>query len=110
MRAMGRVTRVVGLTIESAGPAASVGGGWLLGGRDGRICRSEVVGFHGSRILTMPVDRVDSIRLGDAVVALGSAPGVHVGEHLLGRVLDSLGASVDGGGPVARGEWRPLQA
>jgi flagellum-specific ATP synthase len=110
MRAVGHVSRVVGLTIESAGPPASVGEECLLTGRDGRISRAEVVGFTGHRVFSMPLDRADSIRFGDRLVALRSSPGIHVSDSLLGRVLDPTGSPVDGGPRVSRGEWRALHA
>ena len=113
LRAVGRVVRVVGLTIESAGPVASVGEECLITeGGEGRtaIRRAEVVGFTGHRVFTMPVDRADAIRYGDAIVALRSSPGIHVSSELLGRILDSTGQLIDSGRPVTRGEWRPLHA
>ena len=113
IRAVGSVSRVVGLTIESDGPASSVGEECLItdqSGRSGKICRAEVVGFNGHRVLTMPVDRADAIRYGDPVVALRSRPGVHVSDDLLGRTLDATGALIDGLGPCVRGEWRSLHA
>ncbi len=110
IRAVGRVTRVVGLTIECLGPAASVGEECLLAGRGGRTCRAEVVGFTGHRVFAMPVDRSESIRFGDRVVALRSRPGIHVSDAILGRVLDAEGRPADGLGDPVRGDWRPLHA
>ena len=110
VRSVGRVTRVVGLTIESQGPAASVGEECLLTGRNGRTCRGEVVGFVGHRVFSMPVDRAQAMRFGDGVVALRSSPGVHVSDALLGRVLDATGRPTDGLGRSPRGAWRPLAA
>ena len=57
-RAEGVVRRAVGLAVESDGPPASLGEECLLLGADGEtLSRAQVVGFSGSRVFTMPVER-----------------------------------------------------
>jgi flagellum-specific ATP synthase len=92
------VLRVVGLAVESQGPACSVGEDCLLLGADGSVLsRAQVVGFSGSRVFTMPVDRLHGLAVGARVVALGQRPTVGVGPHLLGRVVDADGKPLEGG-------------
>lgn len=49
------------------------------------------------------------IEEGDEVKALGKLLSVPVGEAVLGRVLDPLGNPLDGKGPVATSESRPVE-
>jgi flagellum-specific ATP synthase len=96
-RSEGVVLRVVGLTVESQGPACSVGEECLLLAADGSVLtRSQVVGFSGNRVFTMPIDNVQGLAVGARVVALGRRPKVGVGPHLLGRALDADGKPLDG--------------
>ncbi len=50
-----------------------------------------------------------TIEEGDEVKALGRLLSVPVGEAVLGRVLDPLGNPLDGKGPVATSETRPVE-
>lgn len=49
------------------------------------------------------------IREGDTVKRTGRIVSVPVGEALLGRVVDALGAPIDGKGPVKTSETRPIE-
>ncbi len=49
------------------------------------------------------------IREGDTVKRTGRIVSVPVGEALLGRVVDALGAPIDGKGPVKTKETRPIE-
>jgi len=49
------------------------------------------------------------IREGDQVKRTGRIMEVPVGEALLGRVVNSLGLPVDGNGPIATTEFRPVE-
>ena len=110
-RAEGSVVRVVGLAVESRGPACSVGEECLLLDRDGELmCRAQVVGFTDSRVYTMPIDHVHGLTVGSRVVALGRRPRIGVGPHLLGRVLDADGRPLDGSPLPHPGCTYPLEA
>lgn len=109
IRLVGSVTRAVGLVLESAGPAVSVGDLCYLEGREGECDTPlEVVGFRDHTVLSMPLGRMPAVRAGDAVVAAGAAAEVGVGEALLGRVIDALGRPLDGRGPIAVDANYPL--
>ena len=51
----------------------------------------------------------DEIKEGDEVRATGRIVEVPVGDALLGRVVDALGAPVDGKGPIATTKTRPVE-
>src|SRR5271165_2857757 len=99
----GRVTQVVGNLVESAGPPCCLGECCEIRDSGGHIYAGEVVGFRGSTVLTMPLEKPSGIRYGDAISARGERPSLAVGDDLLGRVIDGAGQSLDGLGPyVAR--------
>jgi len=105
----GKVTQVVGLVIESAGPAVSIG----------RLCRvenndsdekmlAEVVGFRDNRILLMPLGPISGITPGAIVTSTADSLRVPVGPELVGRVIGGLGQPIDGKGPILTSVTRSL--
>ena len=92
----GRVEKVVGLTIESRGPAAHVGDICRIHSDDGRVSPCEVVGFREDTVLLMPLGFVDGLAPGSEVEAVGDSFSIGVGENLMGRVLNGLGEPIDG--------------
>lgn len=111
IRRAGRVTRSVGLAIESTGPRVAVGEECRLESGEGRLLTLlEVIGFEGAKVYSMPVDPVRGLRPGDRVVATDRHPRVAVGDALLGRVLDGDGRPIDGLGPLATGRSAGIHA
>ena len=98
---MGRVIEANGQTVESEGPLCSVGECCDVVEADGTRHPAEVIGFRGSHVLAMPLNEIRGIQYGDCVQAAGERPSLHVGDALLGRVIDALGRPLDGL-PVAR--------
>lgn len=93
----GKVSKLIGLTIESIGPAVEVGEVCLIYPMKGNNpIVSEVIGFKGEVVLLMPLGEMSGIGPGSKVVATGQTLHVNVGENLLGRVLDGLGDPIDG--------------
>jgi flagellum-specific ATP synthase len=104
VRWQGRVTQVIGQLVESEGPFCSVGELCEVIDTHGRIFPGEIVGFRGTTVLSMPLERPTGIRYGDQVVAWGARPTMRVGDALLGRVIDGMGVPLDSLGPYqARG-------
>lgn len=100
MRVNGKVTQVVGLTIESQGPEVKLG----------EICHlypantkepiiAEVVGFRENKVLLMPLGELTEIGPGCDVVATGRSLDVKVGPEILGSILDGLGRPYQGSLP-----------
>lgn len=102
VQARGRVAKVIGLVIESEGPAVSVGEVCRIqsarGGGESTL--AEVVGFRDHHVLLMPLGDLQGIHPGCDVIATGSPLRVPVGPGLLGRVMDALGRPIDGKGPL----------
>lgn len=92
----GYVSQVIGLTIESVGPAVKLGEMCKIYSLKGtEPILSEVVGFKEKKVLLMPLGEMEGIGPGSKVEALGITMQVTVGEELLGRVLDGLGNPID---------------
>ncbi len=101
-RSEGRVSKVIGLTVESVGPRISVGDlAWIetVNGSTRKRIPAEVVGFRDEFVLLMPVEHLAGIRPGARVIPAGRMS-VNVGDGLLGRVVDGIGRPVDGGEPL----------
>ncbi|HEV2709768.1 MAG TPA: FliI/YscN family ATPase [Edaphobacter sp.] len=92
----GRVVEANGQTIEAEGPLCSVGECCEILDGDGRRHRAEVIGFRGRHVLAMPLEATQGIRYGDTLRAMGVTPGIGVGEEMEGRILNALGAPLDG--------------
>ena len=105
----GRVLDLVGQTIESSGPLASVGECCEIKDQFGHAHLAEVIGFRGSNVLSMPVESTEGIRYGNRVEALGVHPEIEVGPALMGRVLNALGAPIDEGRLPAVSTKLPLE-
>lgn len=109
LRSVGRVTRSVGLVIESQGPAVSVGDLCYLSSANGdRSTLLEAVGFRDNHLLLMPLGQMPPVRAGDLVVAAGVNSEIVVGEELLGRTIDALGRPLDELGGILSPERYPL--
>ncbi len=71
---------------------------------------AEVVGFREGRTLLMPLGELQGIGPGTKVLPTGAPFRVPVGPQLLGRVIDGLGAPLDGLGAVTRNPSPALPA
>lgn len=98
---LGRVTGVIGLTIQSRGPKPAIGELCRLspGTGNGGLW-AEAVGFRDRQVLLMPLGDLDGIGPGWEVRGTGGPLPVAVGSGLLGRVLNGLGRPLDGLGPL----------
>jgi flagellum-specific ATP synthase len=105
----GRVSKIVGLTVEASGPASKIGD----------ICRiyamnmekyipSEVVGFRDNNVILMPFGNLEGIGLGSYVVFTKKPLHVPVGRNLIGRVVDALGNPFDDQEPPVPEAFYPV--
>ena len=98
VKELGKVVKVVGLTIESLGPACKLNDLCKITSKDGtQEVLAEVVGFRDNRVLLMPFESVEGIGLGATVENTQEPLKVYVGDELLGCALDGLGRRLDGG-------------
>jgi len=97
----GKVSKVVGLTIESIGPEVNMGEiCYIHTTKSKKAINAEVVGFKDNKVLLMPLGEMSGIGPGNKVVAKDEVLRVAVGDMLKGRILDGMGNPIDSGGPV----------
>jgi len=99
-RIEGRITRMIGLTIEAVGIKCAVGECCYIELSAEQSVEAEVVGFSGDRIYLMPLYPIEGLQAGTRVVASSDSGKVPVGMNLLGRVLNGVGKPIDGKGPL----------
>ena len=96
----GRVSRVVGLMIESQGPESSIGDVCKIhinSSKNGHsVIFAEVVGFKEEIVILMPYTNIREISTGCLVEGTNSPLEIKVGPDLIGKVLDSMGNPIDG--------------
>ena len=98
LRITGRLNRMIGLTLESAGCRAAIG----------EKCYAEVVGFSGDKSFLMPSGDVRGLLPGARILPTGRSYMANVGDNLLGRVIDSNGIPLDDLGPIGKTHQVPL--
>ena len=105
----GKLTRVVGLTLEAVGCRAAIGSLCSVE-TDNGLMDAEVVGFDGDKLFLMPSEQVTGIIPGAKVTPLNETQGIPVGMELLGRVLDGVGKPIDGKGEIITGQTTSFTA
>ncbi len=95
-KSLGKVVKIVGLTIESIGPKANLYDLCYIVSKDKTYTiMAEVVGFKENRLLLMPYGNVEGIGVGSTVESTMAPLKVKVGDELLGKILDGLGEPLD---------------
>lgn len=96
IKVTGKVSKVIGLTIEVEGIKCPVGEVChIYTGKGQEPILSEVVGFKEDRLILMPLGELKGIGPGCSVRPLGKALTVRVSQNLLGKVLDGLGNPIE---------------
>ncbi len=106
----GRVQKIVGLVIESVGPAPPIGELCYIDNRRNKKILAEVVGFKENRIILMPLGEMRGVTPGSFVIPAGKDLSVKVGKGLAGRVLNGLGEPLDGKGDLQEEEERVIHS
>nr|WP_249172017.1 FliI/YscN family ATPase [Erythrobacter sp. JK5] len=102
----GRVIACDGGLIEVAGLPLPIGSLGAVESEDGGESLAEVIGFRAGHSLMMLLGDTELLQPRAVVRACGEPGTVRVGEALLGRAVDGLGAPIDGGPPVdCRNSW-----
>lgn len=110
-RKLGKVVKVVGLTIESIGPDAKLNDMcYIIPKNGGEAVKAEVVGFRDERVLLMPYDSVEGVGLGSRVENSGAPLKVYASDELLGKTLDGIGVPIDGSELSQKGEGYSVEA
>ena len=104
----GRLNRMVGLTLEAVGCQAVIGSRCIVKSQSSKPVEAEVVGFSGEKLFLMPTGNIRGIHPDATVIPTHQIYEAHVGDALLGRVLDGRGIPIDGKGPLVTTERRAL--
>lgn len=110
-RNLGKVVKIVGLTIESVGPSAKLNDlcRIIIDPKEDVSVMAEVVGFRDKCLLLMPYDSVEGLGVGCIVENTGHPLSVSVGEELLGHTVDGMGRPTDIEELITREEY-PVEA
>lgn len=105
----GKVTEVSGMLVKGYLPGASVGSICRItpNGTDKHFL-AEVVGFKDQSVLMMPLHEMRGVGLGAKIVLAQQSASVRVNEDLLGRVVNGLGLTIDGGAEIEASREIPL--
>jgi flagellum-specific ATP synthase len=104
----GKLTRMVGLTLEAVGCEAAIGDRCVVLNRTGERIDTEVVGFSGESLFLMPTGNTRGLAPNARVIPCGGSGEIAVGPGLLGRVIDGAGQPIDGRGPLRVEGRQPL--
>lgn len=96
----GKISQIVGLTIESKGPAVDIGQLCKIVGNNKKQIYAEVVGFKDNKVLLMPLGDMSGIGPGNSAISLNRSLTVGVDNSMVGRVLNGLGEPIDDKGPI----------
>ncbi|MGL4761248.1 MAG: flagellar protein export ATPase FliI [Sarcina sp.] len=103
----GKVSKLIGLTIEVEGIRAAMGELCTIYTDGGNEIKAEVVGFREKELLLMPIGELQGIAPGCKVIPEGKPLSVRCSDDLLGKILDGVGEPFDGEG-IENGEYYPL--
>lgn len=105
----GRVSQILGLTVEAIGLTANLGDICrIYTERRDKFILSEVVGFKDKKALLMPFGDLAGAGPNSHVISDDRSLNVPVGRAFCGRVLDGLGNPMDGKGPVIPERYYPI--
>lgn len=105
---MGKIDRLVGMTVEATGPACNIGDICKITISPGHEVIAETVGFKEGKILLMPYEELEGIGAGSTVRSTGEKLSVMVSDDLIGRTIDALGHPMDGGPEITGGTYLPI--
>ena len=108
LAAEGKLSRMVGLTLEAVGCQAAIGDRCRVYNDAASAIDTEVVGFAGDRLFLMPTGQVRGLAPNARVVPMGGTGDVAVGDALLGRIIDGTGLPLDNGPRLNLEQKRPL--
>jgi len=106
----GQVTSLSGMTIEAVGLPAPIGSlcHIITQARSHDSVAAEVIGFRGDTTMLMPLTDSAGIAPGQPVRFVTRSQKVAVSRDLLGRVVNGLGQTCDGGPPIGTDQYYQL--
>lgn len=99
---IGKVVSSKGMLYEVNLARAVIGSNVEFVTEFGDRCLGEVVSIDGNKCLTMPYEELTGINSETRVYLKDLTTKIHVGDELLGRVIDFQGNPIDGKGPLEK--------
>ncbi len=96
----GRLTRMVGLTLEAVGCEAAVGTSCDIVAPGNHHIEAEVVGFSDEKTFLMAMGESRGLVPNARVIPVGHSSFVTISDGFLGRVIDGRGRPLDDQGPI----------
>lgn len=106
--AFGKVLAYNGQVIEASSLPGVVGSLCTISLESGEFVKGEIVSVKEHKVDILPYEGNLDVRVGDTVFLTETQQEVRVGNGLLGRVIDGLGAPLDGMGPLELSERKGL--
>ena len=101
-RSMGKIEKIIGMTVEASGPECNIGDVCRVykKGDSENYVYAEAVGFQSDKVLLMPYTEMEGIGPGSIVDNTGKQLMVKTGNELIGRIVDAIGNPLDDGGEI----------
>ena len=101
-RSMGKIEKIIGMTVEASGPQCNIGDVCRVykKGDSENYVYAEAVGFQSDKVLLMPYTEMEGIGPGSIVDNTGKQLMVKTGDELIGRIVDAIGNPLDDGGEI----------
>lgn len=102
VKVSGKITKIVGLLLESNGPSCSLGEMCIVRNKYTGIntCKAEVVGFSDGQVMLMAIGSLDGVGPGSEILSTGKKHSINISSAILGRVVDGFGMPIDSGGAL----------
>ena len=91
----GKLTRVVGLTLEAVGCNEPIGSRVAVAIENSEPVEAEVVGFDNDKSFLMCVGSIQGIAPGARIIPTNKSAVIPVSKNLLGRVINGAGVPLD---------------
>ena len=109
-RSMGKIEKIIGMTVEASGPECNIGDVCRVykKGSEKDFIFAEAVGFQADKVLLMPYTDIEGIGPGSIVDNTGKQLMVKTGNSLIGRIVDAIGNPLDNGGEINYTDEMPI--
>lgn len=109
-RSMGKIEKIIGMTVEASGPECNIGDVCRVykKGSEKDFIFAEAVGFQSDKVLLMPYTDIEGIGPGSVVDNMGKQLMVKTGNALIGRIVDAIGNPLDNGGKIDYTDEMPI--
>ncbi len=102
---MGKIDKIVGMTIEATGSASNIGDVCHILAEKSKTILAEVIGFKENKVLLMPYEEIEGVGYGSIVKNTGGKLKIRMSDQLIGRTVDAMGHPIDGKGDIGGSQY-----